>query len=58
MDKMTEHYGGLQQKHIQIVQKLLQAEVKTHEVDNMSIVEALKDIKGRDSLASLQGISA
>jgi len=55
---MTEHYGGLQQKHIQIVQKLLQAEVKTHEVDNMSIVEAMKDIKGRDSLASLQGISA
>ena len=27
-------------------------------VDRMSIVEALKDIKGRDQLASLWGISA
>lgn len=54
---MSEHHGSLQDTHALIIQKLLEAEVKTHKVDRLSIVEALKDIQGRDSLASLWGIS-
>jgi len=37
---------------------LQEAEISKNPVDRMNIVEALKDIKGRDQLASLWGISA
>ena len=57
LNKMNEHQGSLQDKHAAIIQKLLEAEVKHDAVDRLSIVEALKDIQGRDSLASLYGIS-
>lgn len=48
ISKMNEHHGQLQDKQTMLVHRLQEAEIKKSPVDRLSIVEALKDIKGRD----------
>ena len=54
---MIENHSQLEAKEANLIQALTEASIKKDPVDRLSIVEALKDIKGRNSLASLWGIS-